>query len=212
MVVKSDQMQLDKSTKQLTLTDPGQNAPGCVITNGNMRSACNLVCFDLVDGLLTDPLGSSARQVLVHHVSVATVATEDQSIGAKKFGAKHRRMLLESASVTQRSGGSGAPGDSTTDTATTGISVVPGPKSQNVTVDLSASASVTRDFDGPSGARVAAFVVGPIAAVIVVGLTVWKLGERQKKRSEALSPYGYNGKNAPVGLGRKLLDDNADNY
>ena len=212
VVVKSDQMQLDKSTKQLTLTDPGQNAPGCVITNGNMRSACNLVCFDLVDGLLTDPLGSSARQVLVHHVSVATVATEDQSIGAKKFGAKHRRMLLESASVTQRSGGSGAPGDSTTDTATTGISVVPGPKSQNVTVDLSASASVTRDFDGPSGARVAAFVVGPIAAVIVVGLTVWKLGERQKKRSEALSPYGYNGKNAPVGLGRKLLDDNADNY
>lgn len=188
VVTKSDQMQLDKSTKQLDLLADAQNAPGCVNTPGNMRSACNLVCFDLVDGLLTDPLGSSPRQVLVHHVSVATVATEDQSTGPKKFGAKHRRMLLESASVTQRSG---AAGDSTTDTATTGISVLPGPLSENVTVDVNASTTttlgyVTRDFDGPTGARVAAFVVGPIAGAIVVVLTLWKLNARQKNRKTDL--------------------------
>lgn len=200
VVTKSDQMQLDKSTKQLTLTEPAQNAPGCVSTAGNMRSACNLVCFDLVDGLLTDPLGASARQVLVHHVSVATVATEAQSTGAKKFTAKHRRMLLESASVAQRSGGSGVPGDSTTDAATTSISVVPGPLSQNVTVDVSASATVTRDFDGPPGVRVAAFVVGPIAGAVIAAFTVWSLNTRQTKRTEnikKLKKYGWDGNSYP---------------
>lgn len=207
VVTKSDQMQLDKSTKQLDLLADAQNAPGCVQTSGNMRSACNLVCFDLVDGLLTDPLGASARQVLVHHVSVATVATEAQSTGAKKFGAKHRRMLLESASVAQRSGGSGVPGDSTTDAATTSISVVPGPLSQNVTVDVSASATVTRDFDGPPGVRVAAFVVGPIAGAVIAAFTVWSLNTRQTKRREVLGKYGYDGEDTRVGLNKKLLDN-----
>lgn len=184
VVTKSDQMQLDKSTKQLTLTDPAQNAPGCVSTAGNMRSACNLVCFDLVDGLLTDPLGASPRQVLVHHVSVATVATEAQSTGAKKFGAKHRRMLLESASVAQRSGGSGVPGDSTTDAATTSISVVPGPLSQNVTVDVSASATVTRDFDGPPNIAAVVLSLVPIFSLFIIGgLTCYNIRTGRSARS-----------------------------
>ncbi|MBE35265.1 MAG: hypothetical protein CMI16_06885 [Opitutaceae bacterium] len=208
VVTKSDQMQLDKSTKQLTLTDPAQNAPGCVNTGGNMRSACNLVCFDLVDGLLTDPLGSSPRQVLVHHVSVATVATEDQSTGPKKFGAKHRRMLLESASVTQRSG---AAGDSTTDTATTGISVLPGPLSENVTVDVNASTTtlgyVTRDFDGPTAARVGAFVVGPLAAVVILVVVMVCLGKRQDARRK----YYGNQKVGKDGLTEELIK-NAPDY
>jgi len=33
--------------------------------------------------------------VLVHHISVATIATDNQSSNDKKFGSKHRRMLLE---------------------------------------------------------------------------------------------------------------------
>lgn len=185
VVTKSDQMQLDKTTKQLTLTDPAQNAPGCVSTAGNMRSACNLVCFDLVDGLLTDPLGASPRQVLVHHVSVATVATEAQSTSAKKFGAKHRRMLLESASVAQRSGGSGVPGDSTTDAATTSISVVPGPLSQNVTVDVSASATVPRDFDGPPNIAAVVLSLVPIFSLFIIGgLTCYNIRTRRSAGSD----------------------------
>lgn len=201
VVTKSDQMQLDKSTKQLTLTDPAQNAPGCVSTNGNMRSACNLVCFDLVDGLLTDPLGARVRQVLVHHVSVATVATEAQSTAAKKFGAKHRRMLLESASVAQRSGGSGAPGDSTTDTATTGISVVPGPLSQNVTVDVSSSATVARDFDGPSNIAAVVLSLVPIISLIAIGgLTCMNLRKK--------SPSKTTNENEDPLLGTKMFRGN----
>ena len=180
VVTKNDQMQLDKSTKLIDLLADAHNAPGCVQTSGNMRSACNLVCFDLVDGLLSDPLGASARQVLVHHVSVATVATEEQSVSSKKFGAKHRRMLLESVSATQRSG-AGVAGDTTTDTATTTISVLPGPMSTNVTVDAAASASVERDVNGPTETLPLAFALGPIGAFIIVFVTVYNLNKRQRK-------------------------------
>ena len=58
------------------------------------------VCFDLVTGLLSDPTGQSARNVLVHHISVATIATDDQSTNDKKYGGKKsRRMLLETATA-----------------------------------------------------------------------------------------------------------------
>ena len=192
VVTKSDQMQLDKNTKTLDLLADEQNSPGCVTTSGNMRSACNLVCFDLADGLLTDPMGASARQVLVHHVSVATVATEEQSVSSKKFGgAKHRRMLLESVSVSQRSG-AGAAGDTTTDTATTSISVLPGPMTQNVSAAASTGEPVVRDFDGPVDARIAAFVVGPLAGAVIVLVTVWQLNKRQKNRSTFIATNRRN--------------------
>jgi hypothetical protein len=63
---------------------------------------CNLVCFDIVEGLLTDPNAAANRDVLVHHVSVATIATEvDQATGNKVPGARRRnRMLLESVTKT----------------------------------------------------------------------------------------------------------------
>ena len=92
VVQKSGEMQLDATTAKLA---EGQLTAGCVTTSGNLMAACNLVCFDLVTGLLSDPTGQSARNVLVHHISVATIATDNQSSNDKKFGSKHRRMLLE---------------------------------------------------------------------------------------------------------------------
>jgi len=97
IVKKSPQMQLDATTASLPLT---QLTPGCVTTSGNLKAGCNLVCFDLVAGLLSDPTGQSARSVLVHHISVATIATDDQSTNDKKFGGKKsRRVLLEAAAA-----------------------------------------------------------------------------------------------------------------
>ena len=80
------------------------NPAGCVGTSGAMKSSCNMACFDLVDGLLTDPQSIDAREVLVHHVSVAVVASEVDSVPGNKFAAakKHRRILLQSVSSTDQ--------------------------------------------------------------------------------------------------------------
>jgi hypothetical protein len=97
VVKKSTQMQLDTVTASLPTS---QLTPGCVTTAGNLMAGCNLVCFDLVAGLLSDPSGQTSRNVLVHHISVATIATDDQSTNDKKYGGrKSRRMLLETATA-----------------------------------------------------------------------------------------------------------------
>lgn len=99
-VFKSDEMQISKAVRDAQALDPEHMTPGCQNRAGNLKSACNLVCFDLVDGILTDFQQDST--VLVHHVSVATIATEEQATDEKKFtsGArKSRRMLLESVST-----------------------------------------------------------------------------------------------------------------
>lgn len=94
-VSKSNQMQVDSITAQLSLS--GKLRAGCVENNGNLKAACNLVCFDLVNGLLTPTGVDEERMVLVHHMSVATVATEEQSGSAHRFGTatQKRRSLLE---------------------------------------------------------------------------------------------------------------------
>ena len=104
-----------------------------------MKSACNLVCFDLAEGLLTDPDGLVDKQVLVHHVSVATVATEAESVTGNKFTpAKHRRTLLESvATRTSPTGPSAQP-------SAASVEVRPGPMSAADT-----TAAAKRDTDGP---------------------------------------------------------------
>lgn len=99
-VFKSDEMQISKAVRDAQALDPEHMTPGCQNRAGNLKSACNLVCFDLVDGILTDFQQDST--VLVHHISVATIATEEQATDNKKFtsGArKSRRMLLESVST-----------------------------------------------------------------------------------------------------------------
>lgn len=116
VVTKSPQFQHNTNTVFTT------NPAGCVVKDGAMKSSCNLVCFDLVDGLLTDPLGQQEREVLVHHVSVATVANEEDSVAGNKLTARrHRRTLLESVASTARQSES-------LPTATAAISVMPGPE------------------------------------------------------------------------------------
>ena len=103
-VFKSDQMQISSATRVSQLADASHMDAGCSNVAGNLKAACNLVCFDLVDGLLTNTQGD--RDVLVHHISVATLATEAESTAADKFSAtskKHRRMLLETVSPLVRS-------------------------------------------------------------------------------------------------------------
>jgi hypothetical protein len=103
-VFKSDQMQISSATRVSQLADASHMDAGCSNTAGNLKAACNLVCFDLVDGLLTNT--QEDRAVLVHHVSVATLATEADSTAADKFSAtskRHRRLLLETVSPLVRS-------------------------------------------------------------------------------------------------------------
>ena len=135
---KSDQMQTLLGTDQFVPTKHDQ--AGCDTSAGNMKSACNLVCFDLAEGLLTDPDGLVEKQVLVHHVSVATVATEAESVPGNKFPApaKHRRTLLESvATRTSPTGPSAQP-------SAASVEVRPGPMSAADT-----TAAAKRDTDGP---------------------------------------------------------------
>lgn len=149
VVTKSDQF-------QTSATSFAVNPSGCANTIGAQKSSCNLVCFDLVDSLLTDPLASSDRQVLVHHVSVATIANESHTIAANKLtGAKkHRRTLLESVTPTVRTSDSLSAGITT-------LAVAPGPKQVAVNA---ADDSGPRDVDGPKNF---AAIFYPIAFVLI---------------------------------------------
>ena len=66
-----------------------------------MKSACNLVCFDLVRNLLSDEGGNQEVQVVVHHISVAVVVDESQGATGNRFS---RKLLLETA-VARETGG-----------------------------------------------------------------------------------------------------------
>jgi hypothetical protein len=80
---KSTRMQMDQATTHSALT------AGCAETTGNLRAACNLVCFNLERNLLTSPTGSS---VLVHHVSVALLASEDEIASTHQFLRRRRKL------------------------------------------------------------------------------------------------------------------------
>ena len=196
VVQKSGQMQLDATTRTLA---EGQLTPGCVTTSGNLMAACNLVCFDLVTGLLSDATGQSARNVLVHHISVATIATLDQSSNDKKFGSKHRRMLLETAtavvepvhthqtnakSITVAAGdvrlevGSSSPsgsfGGSPGGPAGTAPGGMPAGSSPGGMPPASYSGSIVeRDFDGPKNMQAVTYPVVFIGVPIVVLAIAW---------------------------------------
>jgi len=92
-----DQFQRDTATTFL------DNPAGCVHVAGALKSSCNLACFDVVDGLLTDPSGELQRRLLVHHVSVAVLANQRDAIPTNTFETKvvapGRRMLLESVTT-----------------------------------------------------------------------------------------------------------------
>lgn len=151
VVTKSDEFQT-----VVTNFAGAVNPSGCANTVGAQKSSCNLVCFDLVDSLLTDPDATSDRQVLVHHVSVATIANESHTVtGNKLTGAKrHRRALLQSVTPTTRTSDSLSAGITT-------LAVAPGPNQIAVNA---ASDSGPRDVDGPGNFAAIFF---PIAFVLI---------------------------------------------
>lgn len=160
------------------------NPAGCVNQAGAMKSSCNLVCFDLVEGLLTDPDGLAAREVLVHHVSVATVATEVDTVSGNKFSAsRHRRMLLQSVAST-------APFGETLAAATAAVRVSAMPRDAHVEVHA------TYDRDSVSGPKnfqmwfYPVFFIVIFVAVMIVGCVCaqqrYKLGT---SRSELTRPF-----------------------
>ena len=110
VVAKSEDMQIDQATRESQQSDPSHMTAGCAKSPGNLKSACNLVCFDLVEGLLTDQLASAGRVILLHHISVAVIATSEQSTSNNKFPAlAHRRALLQTVSPLVRASTSSAP-------------------------------------------------------------------------------------------------------
>ena len=147
-VFVSDEMQIDSNTRLAKANDLASMTPGCNNAGGNLKGACNLVCFDLVDGILTNVQGT--RAVLVHHESVAEIATEAQSTGDKKFSSnkKHRRMLLESVSAVVNDFGRAASVDASASSAVV-VSEAPGAKTGLREITVSSRSSSGYTASGP---------------------------------------------------------------
>jgi hypothetical protein len=88
--IKADTMQTDPIFEAMRDDDL---VAGCVNTQGNLRASCNLVCWTLVESLLTGNIGES-KTLMVHHVSVATVANETQTEIVDRYQARRRRRTL----------------------------------------------------------------------------------------------------------------------
>ena len=68
--------------------------PGCAEESGYLKGACNLICFDVASRLLT-PTGRDNATLLIHHTSVAVLATPEEIRPKHVFSRK--RSLLETA-------------------------------------------------------------------------------------------------------------------
>lgn len=90
----SQKLQLDSMT---SLLQRDRLPAGCAEIAGFLRGACNLVCFDVAAGLLT-PADRQNGTLLVHHTSVATLASSEQIGSPHAFS---RRRLL-GADATRR--------------------------------------------------------------------------------------------------------------
>lgn len=86
----SQELQLDSMT---ALLQRDRLPAGCAENKGFLRAACNLVCFDVVAGLLT-PADRQNGTLLVHHASVATLASSEEIESPHAFS---RRRLLGDA-------------------------------------------------------------------------------------------------------------------
>jgi hypothetical protein len=130
----SAQFQVDQNTQFTT------NPAGCVVEPGALKSSCNLVCFDIVDRLLTDPVGAAERELLVHHISVASIEIQDIDPANRFTSRRLNRRLLETVAITlpgTRSGSAGADANADRRDALDGrsitLGVLPGPRTQNGT-------------------------------------------------------------------------------
>lgn len=184
-VHKTDEMQISKATRDSQNVNAQHMTPGCQNSAGKLKSACNLVCFDLVDGILTD--FQDDLDALVHHISVATIATEAESTDAKKFTArKSRRMLLES--VTTVVGGldrSLAAGQSADGNRGAAVAFKVSSRTANVTAP-----SDDDDDDDKLGLILGLGLGLPLGLVIVSG-SIWfcLYRKREKENQKAAKQY-----------------------
>lgn len=106
----SSTMQRDPLTAS---TPSNELTAGCAETAGNLRAACNLACFDVEEGLLTSTVVGDNKTLVVHHVSVATVANAAETASRHRFGSgsgsgsasERRRGLLVAANSKGGAGG-----------------------------------------------------------------------------------------------------------
>jgi len=118
-----------------------ENPSGCSDVGGGLKSSCNLVCFTLADGLLTDALGLSERDILVHHVSVAQLALTVLPMHRFAETSGRRRVLLESVGAAGLR--NSVPG------ATSMLKINPAPN-RTSTHAVDVEPLTGRDIDGPN--------------------------------------------------------------
>ena len=118
-----------------------KNPSGCSDVGGGLKSSCNLVCFTLADGLLTDALGLSERDILVHHVSVAQLALTVLPMHRFAETSGRRRVLLESVGAAGLR--NSVPG------ATSMLKINPAPN-RTSTHAVDVEPLTGRDIDGPN--------------------------------------------------------------
>ncbi len=150
----SDQLQSDE-TISAGLSNLG---PGCSDALGNMKSACNTVCFDLVRNLLSDPNGNQERKVIVHHISVATVVDETQ------FPARvtARKLLLETAAVSNPGEGESATAATVGVAEASGSALTSDGSSGEPPAGAPAEAPVEAPVEGPAEAPVEGPAEAPV--------------------------------------------------
>ena len=96
-VHKAHTMQTDPTTDAM---GNDELVPGCVETQGNLKASCNLVCWTLVDSLLTGDVGEN-KTLMVHHISIVTLANETQTEWDDRFQTRRKLSQVEQ-SVTRR--------------------------------------------------------------------------------------------------------------
>jgi len=161
-------MQLSKSDRD-SVTLAGQAyakaqalTPGCDDNVGNLKSACNLVCFDVVRGLLSPGVGLA--KLLIHHISVAEFANTTEAVGANTYVSARRRLL---ETVTPF-GGLPALGESTMPSGIQSITVEADPRDaitapQSSTTE--AAATTAADAANSTGATAATAATGNVDVV-----------------------------------------------
>lgn len=148
---------------------------GCKTTTGFMKSACNLVCFDLVRNLLSDPAGLVERDVIVHHISVATIVNEAESTAVFK----HRRHLLESVSI---SSSRTLIGDQSSSESASILTVAAEVKNVSDPIIEKSSTSSNDKIEGEKLAGV--IVLSILCLFAVVGMAFFLHAEQQNQKKE----------------------------
>ena len=197
----ADQMQLSSADRSAVtqagtgFASSGNKAqsmtPGCDSTSGNMKSACNLVCFNAKRGLLTPTSGSS--QLVIHHVSVAEFATVEEAINANTHLSGARRRLLETVTVA----GSGAVvGNASTPAGMAMFKIQADPRDAAAAAASNSSSTtvtVEDDDDDANVGMIVGIVVGASALIAAIVIALSCCGGSSNRK-----PRGYSSLEEPM--------------